>query len=109
MLRILMYLGYISEIHKQRYTRETQTLSESVCKLYFYKVKTSYSLSHPLQSCPNFGFKITVICKLWKLLQYLSKDVLLRLLCSYLTLGKLFCVDYFATFIAVLSNHQLDP
>lgn len=41
-----------------------------------------------LQSCPNFGFKITVICKLWKLLQYLSKDVLLHLLRSYLTLGN---------------------
>lgn len=34
-LRILMYLGCISEIHEQLYTRETQTLSESVCKLYF--------------------------------------------------------------------------
>lgn len=39
MLRILMYLRFISEIHEQLCAREMQTLSESVCKLLFLKVK----------------------------------------------------------------------
>lgn len=39
MLRILMFLRLISEIHEQLCTGEMQTLSESVCKLLFLKVK----------------------------------------------------------------------
>lgn len=38
-LRILMFLRLISEIHEQLCTGEMQTLSESVCKLLFLKVK----------------------------------------------------------------------
>jgi len=105
-----MYLGYISEIHKQLENvleRRKHSLNQFANSV--FKSKANYSVLYSLQSCPNFGFKNTVICKLWKLLQYLSKDILLHVLCSYLTLGKLFCVDYFANFIAVFPNRQLDP
>lgn len=57
-LRIWMYLGYVSDTWATPHQRDANTLSESVCKLLFFKSKPKCSL----QSCPNFGFKNTVNC-----------------------------------------------